>query len=316
MRGAKFLLFACPAVLALAAGGGRADTVVLKDGARLSGTVAVAGNGVTIRSSAGTLSIPAWRVAIVEREGQAAEAPPAQHAAAPQRPAVPASVLPEQAASVRPGSPAVADVLGRKLDVDLEGVPVDKVLEYVREMTGVNMAVSAEVKADAEPVYLRLKAVSVEVILELVLEPRGFCYSVRPGEILFVHKGAPGGDAEARVYEVSDLLLSREDQVGGGGVASRGQGAGLSAGGGAGGGGRSAGGASVGGGGLSPQFGAAPGGAAGGGAVVRAGGGGRSGGYTVPLSARAGQLILLIKGTCGEGTWMDPASTGVLGGRP
>jgi len=178
------------------------------------------------------------------------------------------------------------------MSVDFDGVPLHDALEYVREVTGVNMALSSEVRADTEPVHLRLKQVRLETILELILEPRGFSYTVRPGEVLYVRAGA-AGDLVPRVYEVTDLLVSTEDRGLGQQAAGRGGGTTTGRGGAVG---------------VSPQY-------AGTSRSARAVSGGRSGQnarYTSSITSRGENLVLLIKGTCGHGTWMDPTSSGLI----
>jgi hypothetical protein len=195
--------------------------------------------------------------------------------------------------------PRVRDVLDRRIDVDFEGMAVQDVLIYIRELTGVNMALAPEVRADTTPVSLHLKGVRIGEILDLALEPTGLGYSVRPGEILFVRPGA-SDELVMRIYPVADLLVSKEDRPGGGN-------AGLGGGGGNAGGGR--GGGTRGGlGGSNPQYAVGQGGSR-----LQAGGGTTAGSRSnSELAARAENLILLIKNTCGRGTWEDPAGAGVI----
>lgn len=286
--------------LALCAAPAGADTVFLTDGTELTGEVQTAHRQVTVRTEDGVLTLPAWRVARVESPGGAA-AP----SGPPQREAAPAAGG-EGAVAERPvqpaaagtgGPPRVQDVLASRMSVDFDGVPLHDALAYIHEVTGVNMALSSDVGADTAPIYLHVKQVRLETILELVLKPRGFVCSVRPGEILYVSIG-PAGDLVPRVYEVTDLLLSTEDR-GTGQAAAGGQGRGTA-------------GASVtgGAGGLSPQF----TGASRNVRTVNAGGNGRGAGYGYmsSISSRAENLVFMIKGTCGPGTWMDPTSSGLI----
>ena len=43
-----------------------ADTVVLTDGTRLTGTVEASGKGLVVTTGSGTLTVPRWRVAALE----------------------------------------------------------------------------------------------------------------------------------------------------------------------------------------------------------------------------------------------------------
>jgi hypothetical protein len=313
-----------PGLLLAAASPLFADTVVLGDGTRLTGEVRVGRDRVTVRSADGEVVLPLRRVLRVEQpsdEGAGVQSGPAAPASelAPAGGAAPA--LPAPAAATAPATPAratagrgsagptrVSEALARRIDIDFEGVTAEDVLVFVRESTGINMALAPEVKLDTSPVSLHLKGVRIGEILKLVLEPRGLAYSVRPGDILFVYSGA-GEKMVMRVYPVADLLVSTEDRWGtGNGSLGGGLGGGNTGGGNRGGGNRAGGTRGGGGGGLNPQY-AVPQG----GAQARAGRGSTTGGgANSSLAGRAGALILLIKNTCGRGTWEDPTDAGVI----
>lgn len=190
----------------------------------------------------------------------------------------------------------VAHVLERRIDVDFDGVPLSDMLSYIREITGVNMVVSNDVRMSADPVYLRMRNATVETVLELALEPRGFDYAVRPGQILFVGEEGEVQKHGFRVYPVTDLLLNRGAPAATGAAGLPGT--------------RGTAGGGGGGGGLNPQF--APS-SSGGQAFIRAGAAGADG-TAAPMVRRAGDLILLMKQTCGRGTWRDPDPSAVVGG--
>ncbi|MHC5034911.1 MAG: hypothetical protein ACYTFZ_07725, partial [Planctomycetota bacterium] len=186
-----------------------ADTVVLKDGTRLTGEVTAGRERVTIRSSSGTLILPAARVGRIERAEPPADQPPRAKSAprkAPEAPRV------EPAASVGK-LPPVSDALQRKITVDFEAVPLAGALEQIGELADLDVVLGAEVREDPEPVSLRLEERSVETVLELLLEPRGYGYTARPSRILYVGRGPVGGEYFVRIYDVRDLLLSIEDQA-------------------------------------------------------------------------------------------------------
>jgi hypothetical protein len=297
-----------------------ADTVVLGNGARLTGEVRVGRDSVTVRSADGELVLPLWRVLRVEGKSAGSAAMPARPAAptaeapaeseaAPavaQEPASPVAAAPKPtvASRVSGGPTPVRQALARRIDIDFEGVSVEDVLIYIREVTGVNMAIAPEVRLDTMPVSLHLRNVRIEEILDLVLEPRGLGYSIRPGDILYFHSGATQ-KMVTRVYPVADLLVSTEDRFGGGN-SGLGGGTGGGLGGNRGGGNRTSG--TRGGGSFNPQFTGPQAGAQPQAARISTTGTGANSG----LAARAGNLILLIKNTCGRGTWEDPADPGVI----
>jgi hypothetical protein len=287
----------------------RADTVVLTSGARLSGEVSNVRNGVAIRSRDGTVTIPSWRIARIYRGDEAAEpqeagsaGPAAVPSPAPAPPAAPtAQPAPGSAAVAAPAPPRpplLADVLTRKMDVNFDGIPVYDAVAYIRERTGVNMAIAPEVRTAQTSVYLTVRDVPLYTILNEMLEPANLSYGARPGETLYI--GPRGASRPVmRVYPVTDLLLSTEDRNGGignntGGSGTQG-GIGTNRGGGT---GNTF---------SSPQFGQSSSGSQ----VSNARGGTASTLFS-PLSSRAENLILLIKSGCGGGSWADPYSSGLI----
>ncbi|MFO7957954.1 MAG: STN domain-containing protein [Candidatus Brocadiia bacterium] len=358
----KWAVLAC--FIVLWGHGVAADTITLSDGTVLQGAAAVKADRVTIETSTGTLTLPAWRVESIEGEPTGAARPepqPGRNATgkgrAPEgRLTIKAENVPlaqllaqiskktgadiravsdlresetrvtadlqdvpvdealrrvlegtEYRLRVRPGGvfevrrpPAepeatVAEVLERRIDVDFDGIPLSDMLSYIQEVTGVNMVVSNEVRRSPEPVYLRMRNVSVETVLELALEPHGFDYAVRPGQILFVGEEGEVHKHVFRVYPVTDLLLNRGAPAAPGGAGLPGT-RGTAGGGG--------------GGGLNPQFAPAP---SGGQAFIRGGAAG-DGGAAAPMVRRAGDLVLLIKQTCGRNTWREANAPGLVGG--
>jgi len=191
------------------------------------------------------------------------------------------------------GQPKSGSLLEERISVDFDNTPLRDVLTYLREQTGMGLALHADVNTDADPVTLHLTDASVRRILGLVLRPRGYRYTFDSDNCLCVRKRLAAGDYTTRVYPVMDLLLSREDVTGG--TSERG---GMST-------GRTRSGSGVSSGFFAPQY-----------------GGRRTGngddddddddeGFS-DVSARAQNLVLLLKQACGHGTWISPASTGLI----
>jgi hypothetical protein len=272
------VLFA--SVVFLAGSWVEADTVVLKDGTRLTGEVATGRLRVTIRSSAGTLILPAARVGRIERAGLPAEQPREVTPAQREAPVAP-RVKPVASAGKLP---PVSEVLTGRITVDFDAVPLASALEHIGELTDLDVVLGAEVRADPEPVSLRLTEKPVETVLDFLLEPRGYSYTAKPSRILYVGRGPVGGEYVVRIYDVRDLLLSIEDQPGAGAGAGGAAGRGTV-------------------GDLAPQFGSGQAGSqlqVGGAPALLGGEGGDS------LRARAQNLVYLIQSVCGQGTWQYP----------
>ncbi len=309
-------------VSVLAGGLALADTVTLEDGTTLEGTVTVRGSRVTVETSSGTLTLPASRVASIQSGQSGAEQHnPPRATVQEQQPRAEGRAQPRQTAGDRGAQQQeesdivrVADVLRRRIDVHFDGVPISEVLSYIQEVTGVNLVMTNTVRQSVEPVYLRLRDAPVETVLEFALEQHGFAYDIRPGEVLFIGEENEVRRYVMRVYPVMDLLVNRGDlrDVGLPGARDLGRGVdrtddfGLGTGRdrgatrqrGRGGTGRQSG--------FSPQFGT---GQPTGQAFTRDG----RADTDDEMARRAGNLILLMKQTCGYGTWRDPNWPGILG---
>jgi len=201
-------------------GPAEAGTVVLGDGTVLEGDVSREADWVAIRSETGTLRLPVRRVAVLQADSQdrapqvepprAAAAAPEADAGGEEAQADGVGRAPGRSSS-RP--PRAAAVLESKMDVDFDGVSVYEVVSFVQINSGVNMAVANVVREDRRPVTLHLKNVPVATILELALEPLGFGYTVKPGDIIDV-RGSSAGAISLRIYNVRDLLLDVGDRRG------------------------------------------------------------------------------------------------------
>jgi hypothetical protein len=261
----------------------RAETVVLADGSALQGKVSTLNGLVTIETAEATLTLPAGKIL---RVVGAADAVPAKTRAVAPKPAAPAVAAPGSAPAPTP----LARALASKIDVNFAGAsPVD-VFDYLRNVAKINVVLANDVRADTRPITLTLHGVSLADVLAVLSETNGYSYRQEPDQVLFV--GGKSGPATyvMRMYDVTDLLLSREDTgagPGGGGVfgLSSSSNTGLS------GGGSNLGSSN---GGVSPQYAPFSAGAP----TIRG---------TAPASGvqavRAQDLASVIATTCGRGSW-------------
>ena len=188
----------------------RAETVILADGSRIEGQVQVAGGQVSITTQGATLTLPASRVIGLERAAAAA-APVAPLAPAAPKVAAPpaASVVP--AAAPVSGPPPLGQALAMRTVVAFDGASPDEAFGYLRQITGMNLVLSNDVRRDATPVYMRLHDVTVATVLNMLADMNGYAYEQKPGEILFAGMKSAGTGYVMRVYQVRDLLVSTED---------------------------------------------------------------------------------------------------------
>ena len=120
-------------------------------------------------------------------------------------------------AAAEAGKPA--DLLAKKLKkVEFSGVPLEEVVEYLRDMTGVNIVVkwkaleAAGIKK-ATPVDLKVKDVPVEKVLRLVLDSVGrerdhldYDYELEDNIVTISTAEDLSWRTVARVYDVRELI--------------------------------------------------------------------------------------------------------------
>ena len=210
----------CALVICAVAVPASAGTIVLRDGSVLRGTVWRERGWAAVQSESGILRLPLWRVAMVAAGPAEAGARQEQPQPAPERPQAGAKPAPagqpgpepagNEPLPARSGPPRALHVLDTRFSVDFEGVPVYQVLEFIRETTGVNMAVDAAVREDQRPVTLHLHEVKIGIVLKLALEGLDFSYTVEPGQIIYV-RDESHPPMTMRVYDVRDLLLDVGD---------------------------------------------------------------------------------------------------------
>ncbi len=79
----------------------------------------------------------------------------------------------------------IADKLDAiKVDLDLKEATLDALVEFLREISGLNLAVAEAAKKDAAPVTLRLHDLPMGRVLELATLPRGLDVRIADGVIL------------------------------------------------------------------------------------------------------------------------------------
>jgi hypothetical protein len=220
---------------------------------------------------------------------------------------------------------AVLAKMTQKVSLSFVATPLTGVADYLQQMTNVSFLVRRQdLPVDQAPVTLTVDT-TLENALKLVCDQTGMAWKVKNGVVMI---GLPESmrEYEMRVYPVRDILVSIEDQIG-----TRAGGGGSSTTGRAGAGGGTTGTRGGGGGGIGLQFAVAPddvaaqygGTGVGGAGGVGGGGGGAGGGFgsvqrgnaagTASLAvSRAQDLVLLIKNACGQNTWTDTTSGGLI----
>jgi type II secretory pathway component GspD/PulD (secretin) len=107
----------------------------------------------------------------------------------------------------------------RKLDsmrvsMDFTDRPLEEVLGFLRDFSGLNIVTDAEVAAMGEDqlkVTLRVKDLLLKSVLKLMLSSKNLTATYKEGVILVVPKGKVDKAVVLQIYDVRDLLVAIQD---------------------------------------------------------------------------------------------------------
>jgi type II secretory pathway component GspD/PulD (secretin) len=113
---------------------------------------------------------------------------------------------------------AVNKLNSMRLSVDFKDNTLDEALGFIRDFSGLNIVVDAEVLTKASPdqlkVSLRVKDLLLKSCLKLMLSARDLTAVYNNGVILVVPKGRADRNVYLQIYEVRDLLVKIQDFAG------------------------------------------------------------------------------------------------------
>lgn len=102
--------------------------------------------------------------------------------------------------------------LHRLVDVDMEDLPVDQLPDHLEQIVGITVSfIRGRGKLSTETVSFRARQMPVEDVLDLMLEPIQYYWSLK-GATLVISPDAQRGDAlVTEVYDVYDLVFTGDD---------------------------------------------------------------------------------------------------------
>ena len=105
-----------------------------------------------------------------------------------------------------------------RITVDFANQTLEEAIAYLRDFTGLNIVVDAEVyKAQSEDqlkVTLKVKDLLVKSVLKLMLNARDLTAMYKDGVVLVVPKGKLDKSVTLQLYDVRDLLVKIQDFAG------------------------------------------------------------------------------------------------------
>jgi len=105
-----------------------------------------------------------------------------------------------------------------KISMDFVDRPMEEVLSFLRDFSGLNIVVDAEVSQslgeDQLKVTMRVKELTLKSVLKLMLSSKNLTATYKEGVILIVPKGKVDKAVVLQIYDVRDLLVKIPDFVG------------------------------------------------------------------------------------------------------
>lgn len=97
-----------------------------------------------------------------------------------------------------------------KVSLDFRETPLQDVIDFVREMTGINFVIDQKVYDETEPekltITIKVDDLELRSALKLMLQMRGLTAVYREGVLLIVTKKSQEEETYMKLYDVRDLL--------------------------------------------------------------------------------------------------------------
>jgi hypothetical protein len=115
-----------------------------------------------------------------------------------------------------PREDALRRLEGMKITVDFDNVKLPEAIDYLRDVSGLNLVLLPKaMEKDGEAVIrLKVKDLSVKSVLKLLLSSRGLTASYRDGAIVILPKEELQGTTTMRIFDVRALQVKIQDFAG------------------------------------------------------------------------------------------------------
>jgi len=98
-----------------------------------------------------------------------------------------------------------------RITIDMQNAPLTAVVDYLREVSGLNIHLQGIENPDQEIVTLKVGDVLLDGALRLLLGPRGKGYEVKDGVVVITTAEALRGRVRLELYDVQDLTYGMQD---------------------------------------------------------------------------------------------------------
>lgn len=111
---------------------------------------------------------------------------------------------------------AVRKLETMRVTVDFDNVKLPEAIDYLRDVTGLNLVIlpKAMEKDGETPIRLKVKDLSVKSVLKLLLSSRGLTATYRDGAMVILPKEDLQGTTVMRLFDVRALQVKIQDFIG------------------------------------------------------------------------------------------------------
>lgn len=98
-----------------------------------------------------------------------------------------------------------------RITIDMQNAPLTAIVDYIREISGLNIHISGIDNPDAEMISFKVQDIVLDGALRLMLQPRNKAYLVRDGVVLITTAEALKKRVKLELYDVQDLTYGMAD---------------------------------------------------------------------------------------------------------
>jgi type II secretory pathway component GspD/PulD (secretin)/tetratricopeptide (TPR) repeat protein len=113
---------------------------------------------------------------------------------------------------IKPEDKEILDKLKSiRITIDMQNAPLTAIIDYIREISGLNMHISGVDNAETEMISFKVADIVLDGALRLMLGPRQLAYVVRDGVVLITKQDQLKKQVKLELYDVQDLTYGMKD---------------------------------------------------------------------------------------------------------
>jgi Flp pilus assembly secretin CpaC/tetratricopeptide (TPR) repeat protein len=113
---------------------------------------------------------------------------------------------------IKPEDKEILDKLKSiRITIDMQNAPLPAIVDYIREISGLNMHISGIDNPDGEMISFKVADIVLDGALRLMLTPKQMAYMVKDGVVLITKADQLKKEVKLELYDVQDLTYGMQD---------------------------------------------------------------------------------------------------------